>query len=348
MRVASSYKQLKRKFVYLRGLFLLILIIFHALFASAGPLIASDGGISIRVDGVIMEGDTRPLIENSRVMIPLRSVMEILGGKVLWYPEESQVIGFRGARGFDLIIGSSRAYLSDGSVKTLDAPACIVGGRTYVPLRFVSEAMGCGVWWDDEARTVSITTSQINARNEVETIARPALVRVLSDRGEAYGFFFTKDGVIITSADIADGAAWIRVKTSEGREIGARVMIVDKLAGLAKIRVDRDPGEEFPVFRYFDDYAGVQSGERIFMFGAGSDEPALLPGTVTAKILAEAGDRGIDTYDVSLMINASNRGGPVMKENGALLGISHSRGADEGAGAYVVPVENAFHMKNRF
>jgi len=39
----------------------------------------------------------------------------------------------------------------------LDVPPRIVNGRTLVPLRAISTAVGANVYWDEETRTVSIT-----------------------------------------------------------------------------------------------------------------------------------------------------------------------------------------------
>jgi len=46
----------------------------------------------------------------------------------------------------------------NGAVKVLDVPPFIYSGRTYVPLRFVSEALGKEVRWDDQNRVVYIET----------------------------------------------------------------------------------------------------------------------------------------------------------------------------------------------
>jgi hypothetical protein len=55
-----------------------------------------------------------------------------------------------------LQLDSARAAV-DGASVALEAPATSVSGRTYVPLRFVSEALGAEVDWDAESRTVSVT-----------------------------------------------------------------------------------------------------------------------------------------------------------------------------------------------
>ena len=59
-------------------------------------------------------------------------------------------------RDVNLVIGSSQAQINDQSV-TMSAPALEVGGRTLVPLRFISEAFGCDVQWNGDLNTATVT-----------------------------------------------------------------------------------------------------------------------------------------------------------------------------------------------
>ena len=305
-----------------------------------------DDSIHIMVDGVLMESGDKPLIENGRVMIPLRAVVEYLNGKINWYPDERQVIGFRGAKGFDLIIGADRASLSDGTSYKLDVPAMIIAGRTYVPLRFVSEAMGCRVEWDDTVRTARIATSVVDTKKEVEEFATPILLQVITDEGAYSGFFYSKEGHIITFAHAVRDAAWIRIKTAAGTEYQAELMILDSVTSLAKLRVVRAQGETFPVFRYFDDFRGVEDGEGIFALGSPwlINKPVEL-GRISAKISGDDREDGLNTYQVTAAITTEYCGGPLVKENGALIGVI-CQGPDEGK-VYAIPIEYVFNMRNR-
>jgi hypothetical protein len=56
-------------------------------------------------------------------------------------------------------IGLERAF-SGGAVIELDTPAKIVNGRTFVPLRFVGEALGAKVDWDQASLSVVITETK--------------------------------------------------------------------------------------------------------------------------------------------------------------------------------------------
>jgi len=48
----------------------------------------------------------------------------------------------------------------NGEVLVSDSPAVLVGSRTMVPLRAISEKLGCEVGWDDSTRTAEIKNSK--------------------------------------------------------------------------------------------------------------------------------------------------------------------------------------------
>ncbi|MBC7346592.1 MAG: copper amine oxidase N-terminal domain-containing protein, partial [Clostridia bacterium] len=54
-----------------------------------------------------------------------------------------------------LFIGSS-SVLCDGWTVQLEAAPRVVGGRTFVPLRFVSEHLGAAVKWDPQKGQVRV------------------------------------------------------------------------------------------------------------------------------------------------------------------------------------------------
>lgn len=131
--------------------------------------------VDIVVDGEKLDLDVSPQITDGRVMVPVRGVLEKLGALVKWDSETQTVSARKSSKTVTLEIGSSDVILDkgetndDGSAKTetieTDAAAQLVSDRTLVPLRVISEALGCDVDWDDETYTVSITTE--NDDNEL-------------------------------------------------------------------------------------------------------------------------------------------------------------------------------------
>ncbi|MHB8107438.1 MAG: stalk domain-containing protein [Candidatus Cryosericum sp.] len=115
------------------------------------------GSASATVDTQTLDMGTQPvLLKSGTVMVPLRFVSEALGAAVEWLPAMRIVAVKRGDTSIQLQIGSKTALVDLGSMPLLEAPI-IVGGRTLVPLRFVSEAFGANVSWDQQLKRVTIT-----------------------------------------------------------------------------------------------------------------------------------------------------------------------------------------------
>lgn len=123
--------------------------------AAASPAPAADGGITLRIDGTEVRAEPGPRLAGARVLVPVRVVAEGLGARVAWDAREGRVRLERDGTVADLRVGSREAALN-GERVPLDAPAAIFAGRTFVPLRFVAEALGAEVRWDAATRTVAI------------------------------------------------------------------------------------------------------------------------------------------------------------------------------------------------
>ncbi|MGQ0569345.1 MAG: copper amine oxidase N-terminal domain-containing protein [Armatimonadota bacterium] len=115
--------------------------------------------IQVIVDGQPIAFDQPPIVIGGRVLVPLRGVFERLGAFVQWDPRTNVVSAARGDTQVQLTIGSRQAFVN-GRVVSLDVPAMITRGRTLVPLRFVSEAMGARVDWDPANSAVFVTSTQ--------------------------------------------------------------------------------------------------------------------------------------------------------------------------------------------
>jgi hypothetical protein len=111
----------------------------------------------VNLNGQTLGFDVPPIIDNGRVMVPMRAIFEALGAQVTWDATSGSVYASSGSNEIKLEIGG-QAFIN-GTPATLDVPAEIVDGRTLVPLRFVSEAMGATVNWDDATQTVTIITT---------------------------------------------------------------------------------------------------------------------------------------------------------------------------------------------
>jgi|GEM_PF-2719036 len=108
--------------------------------------------VTITLNGKAIAAEPPPVIENNYTLVPIRTISENLGLHVEWKLDERTV--YIGAeREIVLPIDSDKA-LVNGEEVSLNPGAKIIDGRTYVPLRFISDAFHISVTWDAETRTV--------------------------------------------------------------------------------------------------------------------------------------------------------------------------------------------------
>ncbi len=101
---------------------------------------------------------TAPIIQDSRTLLPIRAVIEALGGSVTWDGETQTVmLAYKGDI-ITMVIGSTTAYINEDA-QTLDVAPIVIDERTMLPIRFVAEGFKLGVDWDGDTQTVTVTAS---------------------------------------------------------------------------------------------------------------------------------------------------------------------------------------------
>lgn len=102
------------------------------------------------------EIEAAPYIENGRTMVPVRVISEQFGAYVSWDGGKREVSITGDGNEIKFSIDADKAYVN-GNLVSLDAPAVIKEGRTMVPLRFISEALGREVEYVDLTKQILIT-----------------------------------------------------------------------------------------------------------------------------------------------------------------------------------------------
>lgn len=100
--------------------------------------------------------DVVPVIKNEITLVPIKFVTEAFNISAYWMPETRQVRIVEGAKEFFLTVDSSMVIIGTEEY-TLASPPEIIDGRTFVPLRFVSESLGAKVEWNNDLREITIT-----------------------------------------------------------------------------------------------------------------------------------------------------------------------------------------------
>ena len=106
--------------------------------------------VTVRVNGediTFEDPEALPKIMNNRTMLAARAFYEKIGAKVDWNGKARTVTVTKDKDKIVLTIGSNKA-LVNGKEVALDSAATIVNDKTYIPVRFVSEAFGYKVKYD--------------------------------------------------------------------------------------------------------------------------------------------------------------------------------------------------------
>jgi hypothetical protein len=130
-----------------------LLWIFLLFGATTVPQIASAQSVTVIVNGQPVNFSQPPIVRAGRVFVPLRGVFEGLGASVVYANGQINATG-RG-RNISLTINSTQTTVN-GQPETIDVAPFLVADTTYVPLRFISQALGASVNWNDSTSTVTI------------------------------------------------------------------------------------------------------------------------------------------------------------------------------------------------
>ena len=115
----------------------------------------SEEKIKVYVNGRRILFDADPMLVNGRTMVPVRAIFEALGATVTWDNNTRTAVGVLGDTTIKITI--DQAYLlKNGEQVSLDSPALLSSGRTYVPVRAIAESYNCNVDWINDTKTVTI------------------------------------------------------------------------------------------------------------------------------------------------------------------------------------------------
>lgn len=161
----------------------------------ATPATAQAQNVTIVVNGQQVGFDQPPIERSGRVFVPLRGVFERLGASVVY---DNGVINATGSgHTISLHIGSNVAIV-DGNEQRLDVAPFLVGARTLVPLRFISQALGANVDFNGNNNVVTITMAGAPAPTPTAATSvtilnlRPASGATVSTRRPAISGTFSK------------------------------------------------------------------------------------------------------------------------------------------------------------
>ncbi|RQD69459.1 MAG: copper amine oxidase N-terminal domain-containing protein [Tindallia sp. MSAO_Bac2] len=112
------------------------------------------------VNGVSEEIDpgrgTTPQIISNRTIVPIRAIVEAMGGTVGWDGSESKITLNAKGNNVEMWLNSTNLR-ANGAPSSMDVAPVAIGGRTFVPVRFSADNLDAEAHWLNSTREVVIT-----------------------------------------------------------------------------------------------------------------------------------------------------------------------------------------------
>ena len=135
------------------------------------------------------------------------------------------------------------------------------------------------------------------------------------------GIFVTNEGRLITNAHVVKDCLEIRVGMGQGSFEAGKLVAKDPTNDLALLKVNAKPAR-VGALRF-----GARQGENVEAFGYPLSQVLATSGNFTTGIVTALAGIGDDSrfYQISAPVQPGNSGGPLLDENGNLIGVVSSK-----------------------
>lgn len=184
---------------------------------------------------IVFADQSAYITDEGRTLVPARGVFEALGCSVEW-DAENYVVNISDSdqqKNIVLTIDDADMKVKTGDeevVKTLEVPAQLMNDRTMIPLRAVSEALGCMVMWDEGSYAINISEMKTISSEKFAEIMQDALSGESKVLDEPKAFF-----------------SFDKVEAKPGEEVELKLMYKSeepvKAMGIASIEFDNEDVE---------------------------------------------------------------------------------------------------------
>lgn len=237
----------------------------------------------------------------------------------------------------------------------------LIGDRTYVPLRVVSETMGATVDWDASSSSAYVTFTEDDAIARIVSDISPCVVTIVGNydgSGETIkynnptmhgsGVIYKSNGYIVTNAHVVEDIKNLTVVLNDGTTLPGNVLYTDEKADLAIVKIDKIGLKPVKIA----DEKTIVSGKTAIAIG--TPISLSMRNTVTKGIVSGNGVALSGSYykliQTDAAINPGNSGGPLLNTKGELIGINSSKFASVGIDnvGFAIPVDTVKYAVEQF
>lgn len=184
----------------------------------------------VYVDDELLKFQNNPIQTSGTTLVEFTTVFKALGLEYKWEQSTKTVYGWNDYIDLKLTIGSKTAVVNDEKISLLVAPK-VVNGKTFVPLRFISESTGADVAWNKDSNTVTITSFSIPVYFDEPTLNDAVWGMSMNDTKKAvYGEVdgeTADDHIYYSYIDVAGYAAIADLQFFNGK-LGQATYVIDE------------------------------------------------------------------------------------------------------------------------
>ncbi|HEC91864.1 MAG TPA: AMIN domain-containing protein [Candidatus Atribacteria bacterium] len=165
---------------------LLITVVVITILLPLSPAFTQSSEINILLDQKPLATIVSSIIENGRIFVPARNIVEALGGRITWFPALKLLNIYIDNHTVSLVINDPSLEI-DGKIVSLEIPARIIDNRVMIPLEVIKIIAQVEIKWDNQTKTLSINTIRPYLL-KIRSYSHPDKTRIVIDLSEKTEF----------------------------------------------------------------------------------------------------------------------------------------------------------------
>ncbi len=166
--------------------------------------------ITLTLDGKEMTASVAPIQENGTTLVPLRIISENLNAFVGYDASTQTASILKGSTAIHLTIGSKKVSVNN-NVHELPVAPRLINNTTMVPIRFISEYLGCKVDWDSLTQTVILVSPVTTQKLPLATIKLKDVGTIQAELYPEYAPNTVNNFIFLANNHFYDGLTFHRV-----------------------------------------------------------------------------------------------------------------------------------------
>lgn len=147
------------------------------------------------------------------------------------------------------------------------------------------------------------------------------------------GFAISADGYLVTSYHVINGADSVFIENRTGQRYKVKSIYRDKNHDLAILKIEDSAFTSFHDLPYAFKSSESDLGEKVFTLGYPREDMVFGEGSLSSR----SGFEGDTTaYQISIPVNPGNSGGPLLDNQGNLIGVISGKQLDQQGAAFAV------------